>query len=106
MFFNFLEKLSLAGSDLVDCRYPRRDRKGDCGNVDDRAIKTIALNCPRLKYIDLYKGKLNLNYFSKIFRSYLPLYRSMYLSLGQFKAIVLITISSTLPMSPFLSRLG
>ena len=65
-FFNFLEKLSLAGSDLVDCRYPRRDRKGDCGNVDDRAIKTIALNCPRLKYIDLYKGKLNLNYFSQM----------------------------------------
>ena len=56
-YINFLEKLSLAGSDLMDCCYPRRDRKGDIGNVDDMVIKTIALNCPRLKYIDLYKGK-------------------------------------------------
>ena len=57
IFFYPLEKLSLAGSDLVDCREPRHDRKDDQGNVDDKAIKTIALNCPRLKYIDLYKGK-------------------------------------------------
>ena len=45
----------------MDCREPRHDRKDDQGNVDDKAIKTIALNCPRLKYIDLYKGISNIN---------------------------------------------
>ena len=45
-----LEKLSLAGSEIMD----RHD-----DNPNDEVLKTIASNCPRLKYIDLYKGMLN-----------------------------------------------
>ena len=40
-----LEKLSLSGSELMD-------------NLEaNEVIKVIALNCPRLKYFDLYKGE-------------------------------------------------
>ena len=42
-----LEKLNLAGADIMD----RRDDDEPC------VIKALARNCPRLKYIDLYKGK-------------------------------------------------